>query len=115
LGLNVAVQVFAAFTVTTPVPQPVPLQPPNVEPAAGVAVNVTTVPLLNDAGQALPQLIPAGLLVTVPFPVPLLFVVFTKLTVSMNWVGVGVVTDGVVPQTSGEFGETPASLKAFTR
>jgi hypothetical protein len=99
----------------TPLPHPVPLQPPNVEPATGVAVNVTTVALVKEAEQVLPQLMPPGLLVTVPFPVPLLFVVFTKLTVSMNWVGVGVVTDGVVPQTSSEFGETPASLKAFAR
>jgi hypothetical protein len=73
------------------------------------------VALANEAEQVPPQLMPAGLLVTVPFPVPLLFVVFTKLTVSMNWVGVGVVTDGVVPQTSGEFWEIPASLNAFTR
>jgi hypothetical protein len=90
--------------LTTPVLQPVPLQPAKVEPEAGVAVSVTVVPLLNAAEQVLPQLIPAGLLVTVPFPVPLLVVVFTKLILSVNCSvgGGGVVLDaGVVPQTSG--------------
>jgi hypothetical protein len=47
-----------------------PLQPAKVEPFAGVAVNVTTWPLLNDEKQVVPQLIPSGLLVTVPDPVP---------------------------------------------
>ena len=44
---NVAVTVVAADMVTVhePVPvQPPPLQPLNVEPAAGVAVSVTAVP-----------------------------------------------------------------------
>jgi len=42
----------------------------NVEPAAGVAVNVTTAPSLNDAAQVAPQLIPAGELATDPEPEP---------------------------------------------
>ena len=44
---NCALTVVAALTVTTHVPvpeQPPPLHPAKVEPAAGVAVNVTTVP-----------------------------------------------------------------------
>ena len=49
-----------------------PDQPEKVELASGVAVKVTEVPWLNDAEQAVPQLIPAGLLVTVPAPVPVL-------------------------------------------
>ena len=82
-GLKVAVQVLLAFIVTEPVVQPVPLQPAKVEPVAGVAVKVTEVPLLYDAEQLLPQLlIPAGLLVTVPLPVPLLVMVFTTLILS---------------------------------
>ena len=52
----------------------VPVQAPdqlvNVEPADGTAVKVTDVPLLKFAEHVLPQLIPAGLLVTVPVPVP---------------------------------------------
>ena len=52
------------------VPVQPPLQPANVDPEAAVAVNVTAVPLLILAVQVLPQLIPAGLLVTVPVPVP---------------------------------------------
>jgi hypothetical protein len=57
-------------TVQEPVPAQAPLQPVNAEPAAGVAARVTTVPALNDVEQLVPQLIPAGVLVTVPVPVP---------------------------------------------
>ena len=49
-----------------------PVQPAKDEPAAGVAVNVTTVPLANDDVHVAPQLMPAGLLVTVPEPAPAL-------------------------------------------
>src|SRR5207245_967221 len=70
---KVAVTVVAAVTATlqAPVPeQPPPLQPVNVAPPAGLAVNVTTVPLSYEAEQVAPQSIPAGLEVTVPVPVP---------------------------------------------
>jgi hypothetical protein len=75
---NVAVTVVAALSVTLQVPvpeQPPPLQPVKVEPAAGVAVKVTTVPLANAAEHVVPHEIPAGLLVTVPVPVPALLTV----------------------------------------
>src|SRR5207253_3581355 len=63
-----------------PVPeQPPPAQPVKVEPAAGVAVNVTVVPLAKLAEQVAPQLIPAGELVTVPLPVPALLTVSAKV------------------------------------
>jgi hypothetical protein len=81
---NEAVQVVLAFMVTVPVVQPEPDQPANVEPAAGVAVKVTEVPLLKTAAHVLPQLIPAGLLVTIPSPVPLLVTALTILTESVN-------------------------------
>src|SRR5438093_1599836 len=71
--LKVAVTVVAAETVTTQVPvpeHPPPLQPLKVEPAAGLAVSVTAVPLVKLAEQVAPQVIPAGKLVTVPLPVP---------------------------------------------
>ena len=71
--LKVAVAVVAAFTVTAhvPVPEQAPLQPAKEEPAAGVAVRVMAVPGVTDCEQAVPQLMPAGLPVTVPEPVPL--------------------------------------------
>jgi hypothetical protein len=47
-----------------------PLQPAKVEPGAGVGVSQTLVPQANEAPQTLPQLIPPGLLVTEPDPVP---------------------------------------------
>src|SRR5512142_198166 len=51
------------------VPVQAPLQPLNVPPAGGVAVRVTVVPLAMLAEQAVPQLIPPVLEVTVPPPV----------------------------------------------
>src|SRR5439155_19544212 len=74
-SVKVAVTVVAAETVTVQVlvpEHPPPLQPVKVEPAAGAAVRVTAVPLEKLAAQVAPQLMPAGLLVTVPVPVPAL-------------------------------------------
>jgi len=70
--LNVAVTDLAAFMVTeqAPVPLQAPLQPPKLEPATGVAVSMTVVPLLKFAEHVPGQLIPAGLLLTLPLPVP---------------------------------------------
>jgi hypothetical protein len=81
--LNVAVTDCAAFMVTLQAPAPVqaPLQPAKVEPAAAVAVNVTTVPLVKFALQAPGQLMPAGLLLTVPLGVPVRVTVRGKLLV----------------------------------
>jgi hypothetical protein len=101
--VNVAVQVRATVMLTLLL-QPVPLQPAKVEPDAGVAIRVTTVPLEKEAEHVPPQLMPAGLLATVPFPVPLLVVVLTTFTVSVNSCGGGgdVIAAGVVPHTYGE-------------
>src|SRR5207302_352776 len=68
----VAVTACAEFIVTTQLPLPLhaPVHPVKVEPVVGVAVSVTCVPLLKLALHVVPQLIPAGLLVTVPLPVP---------------------------------------------
>jgi hypothetical protein len=49
---------------------PVLLQPAKCEPAAGAAVTVMTVPLGKSNRHTVPQLMPAGELVTVPKPVP---------------------------------------------
>ncbi len=103
--LKVAVQEVAAFKVTEPVVQPVPLQPVKVEPDAGVAVRATTVPLLKVVEQVVPQLMPAGELVTVPLPVP------AKDTVRLKVANAA----AVVAQVSGEYGEAPAELNALTR
>jgi hypothetical protein len=80
---NVAVTVWAALIVTVHVPvpvQPPPLQPVNVEPAAGVAVKVIAAPVVKDAEHVVPHEMPAGLLVTVPVPVPDLETVRVELT-----------------------------------
>src|SRR5262245_10528705 len=90
---NVAVTLWAALIVTVQglvvLVQP-PLQPVNVEPAVGVAVNVTAVPLSNGAEQVVPQERPTGLLVTVPLPAPALETVKVELV------------DAPVPLTSRE-------------
>jgi hypothetical protein len=67
----------AAVRVTAQVLVPVqaPDQPANVEPEAAVAVSVTAVPLAKLALHVGAQLIPEGLLVTVPVPVPALWTV----------------------------------------
>lgn len=70
--LNVAATVVAVLMVTIHVPVPVqaPDQPEKVEPASAVAVRVTEAPLVNEAEQVAPQLIPARLDITVPVSVP---------------------------------------------
>src|SRR5664280_2016884 len=73
IRLNVAVTVVSAFAVSAHEPepeQPPPDQPAKREPDAGAAVRVTPVPELKAWTQVLPQLIPAGELVTVPLPAP---------------------------------------------
>ena len=69
----VTVTLLLIGTVHEPVPvQPPPLQPAKTDPAVGVALSVTVVPPENDREQVVPQLMPLGLLVTVPLPVPFL-------------------------------------------
>jgi hypothetical protein len=52
------------------VPEHAPVHPVKVEPALGVAVNRTDVPVGKAALHVSPQLMPSGTLVTVPVPVP---------------------------------------------
>ena len=69
-----------SVTVQAPVPvQPPPLQPLKVEPVAGVAVRVTVLPLVKLTEHVVPQVIPAGELVTVPLPVPVLLTVSVRV------------------------------------
>src|SRR5947199_10758680 len=73
VGVKIAVTTVAALRVTVQGAVPVqlpPLQPVKTDPAAGVAVSVTTVPLVKEAEQVAPQSIPAGVPVTVPKPAP---------------------------------------------
>jgi hypothetical protein len=70
-ALKVAVTDVDALRVTAHVlvpVQPPPFHPVNANPFAAVAVSVTCVLLPKLAEQVVPQLIPDGLLVTVPVP-----------------------------------------------
>ena len=70
-GAKVALTVVAVVSVSEqdPVPaQPAPDQPMKTQPAAGVAVSDTAVPVVKLTAQLDPQSIPAGVLVTVPVP-----------------------------------------------
>ena len=75
--MKVAVTAALPVNVTLQVPVPVhaPDHPANVEPLFGTAVRVTMAPLVKLALHVAPQSIPAGLLVTVPLPVPALWTV----------------------------------------
>jgi hypothetical protein len=86
LVLKVAVTCWLVFNVSPQVEllplQPPPVQPANVEFAAGVSVSVIEVPRVKLALQVGAQPIPEGTLATVPVPVP------ARLTVSRGafWV-----------------------------
>jgi hypothetical protein len=72
-------------TVTLPsVQSALPVQPAKLEPEAGLAVNVTTAPLLRVVAQVLPQLIAPRLLVTVPVPVPARVTVSVYVLMRLN-------------------------------
>jgi len=77
--LKTAVTASLALSVTAHVGAllqlPLPVQPAKDEPAAAIAVKVTTVPGLKFALQVCPQSMPDGALVTLPFPVPFKFTV----------------------------------------
>ena len=72
VALNVAVTLVFAVTVMLHVLVPLhaPDHPPNCELVPALAVSVTAVPLGNVPLHVCPQLIPAGLLVTLPLPPP---------------------------------------------
>ncbi len=72
VATKVAVAVSAAVSVTVhaAVPEHAPLHPSNVKLVPGVAVSVTCVPEAKFAVQVPGQLMPAGVLVTVPEPEP---------------------------------------------
>jgi hypothetical protein len=64
-------EVFAVgVTLHVPVPVHAPDQPVKVEPVFGVAVSVMAVPLAKLAEHVVPQVMPAGELLTEPPPVP---------------------------------------------
>ena len=82
---NVAVQLRAAFIVTLPSVQSAPpLHPPNVEPPSGLGMRVTIVPSSYASVQSAPQVIPAGLVVTVPEPLPVFDTVRMKVTIGLR-------------------------------
>jgi hypothetical protein len=76
---DVKVAVTDADALSAMMHDAVPLHPPdhpaNVEPVLGAAVSVTEVPVAKVALHVDPQLMPAGLLLTIPAPLPALVIV----------------------------------------
>jgi hypothetical protein len=70
--LAVAAWSVLMVRVQLPVPEQAPDQPAKRDPAEAVAVRVTAVPCPKACAQVEPQLIPAGLELTVPVPLPAL-------------------------------------------
>src|ERR1700752_1961832 len=70
--LKVAVTNWPVFATTShePVPLHGPLQPANADPEEAMVLRLTAVPAATLSSHAGPQVIPKGLLVTVPLPVP---------------------------------------------
>src|SRR2546427_2730423 len=68
----VTVRSAVIFTRQPSLPEQAPDQPANPEPRAGFAVSLTDFPLSKLWEQLVPQLMPAGELVTQPPPEPLL-------------------------------------------
>src|SRR5689334_13723730 len=74
--VKVAVTLLAPFICTVQVvPEQSPEKPENEESEPPVACSATLVPLAKLCVQTAPQRIPAGVLVTVPSPVPALVTV----------------------------------------
>jgi hypothetical protein len=71
-----------------PVPEQAPYQPEKTEPLAALAVSETLVPSVRLAMQVAPQLMPLGVLVTVPLPLPIFLTVsvyfFFRLKVAVT-------------------------------
>jgi hypothetical protein len=86
IWLKVAVTERLACMLTTqlPVPLHAPDQPAKVESVEAAAVSVTVLLSVKVAAQAFPQLIPAGLLVTTPEPVPSLATVSVLLVEALS-------------------------------
>ena len=97
--MKLAVTDLAAFIVTVqvPVPEQAPPQPVKAEPMDSVAVSVTDVLLVKAAEQIEPQLMPAGMLVTVPLPRPVLVTDNEyRIGVGVGGMGVGVGVGGAM-------------------
>jgi hypothetical protein len=92
--------------VQVPVPSQGPApHPVKVDPSEAVAVNTTVVPLAKLNEHVAPQLIPAGLLVTVPAPFPVSVIV--SITLPLASIVVGSVAFAVTDPP-------PDTLTAFT-
>jgi hypothetical protein len=102
---NAAVTDLALFVATVHVfPETLshPLHPTKADRRPGLAVSVTVTLLANEAEQVDPQLIPAGLEVTVPLPRPLLLTVRLKncrLNVAVTDFAAFMATVHVAPET----------------
>ena len=89
MALNVADTLALPVTVQAPLPEQAPPQLTNDEPAAAAAFKATEVPVSNWFEQVAPQLMPAGVEVTVPLPVPCLVTVMVIVKLPGAGAGAG--------------------------
>jgi hypothetical protein len=95
MASNVAVTFLTALIVTWHVganPVHAPDQPIKFESTPAAAVKVTTVSAVTSAEHTEPQFMPAGLLVTVPMPVPALVTVSGNVNVADTFFAPSIVT-----------------------
>jgi hypothetical protein len=91
------------------VPLQPPVQPLNVNPASGVAFKLTVVPAVKLKRQVVPQLIPEGVLVTIPLPV----FATERLTVSRENVAVQVLLAPIVTDVVELPAQSPVHASSF--
>ena len=79
MRVNPAWTSLASFieTVHAPVPEQAPDHPLNIEFASAVALRLTEIPSMKACEHEVPQLMPAGELVAVPLPDPVLLTLRT--------------------------------------
>ncbi|MEZ4402236.1 MAG: hypothetical protein R3B06_19585 [Kofleriaceae bacterium] len=79
----------ATTKLHVPVEQPAPVHPVKIESPAAVAVSASDVPGGYASEQSAPQLMPTGLDVTVPVPVPVRDTATVPLGANVAWMVVG--------------------------
>src|SRR3954468_7923133 len=88
-----------------PLTESQPVQPVKIDPNDAVGVSVTTVSITKSLAQPVPQLMPCGLEVTVPLPMPVLATVSVNrfsMKLAVTDLAFAMPTVHVVPETASQ-------------